>query len=138
MHNNNHNIVLMVENNLDHIELALDAFSETGLPFSIKVLQSENEALEYLIRTHTCRNPEKTPIPQAIMIDVQVSGWQGFHLLEKIHADNTLPHIPVIMLSSSVNPNDANISSKLGAEDIMLKPLHPIHIEKQFKKLGLA
>ena len=129
--------VLMVENNPDHIELALDAFSESGLPFSIKVLRTGNEALDYLFRKNVFRDPDESPRPQAILIDVKVSGWQGFNLLERIQADDNLQHIPVIMLSSSENQHDAQLSTKLGAEDLMLKPLKPVYIESRFKKLGL-
>lgn len=129
--------VLMVENNPDHIELTLDAFSESGLPFSIKVLHTGNEALDYLFRKNEFTDPDESPRPQAILIDVRVSGWQGFDLLEQIHADGNLKQIPVIMLSSSENLHDTQLCIKLGAEDLMLKPLKPVYIENMFKKLGL-
>jgi CheY-like chemotaxis protein len=129
--------VLMIENNPDHIELALDAFDESGLPFSIKVLRTENEALDYLFRKNAYRDPDESPRPRAIMIDVKTSGWQGFHILEKIQADIALHHIPVIMLSACENLHDVQLSTDLGAEDFMLKPLEPVYIEKQFKRLGL-
>ena len=137
MDNSNQKIVLMVENNLDHIELAMDAFLESGLSFSLKVLRTGNEALDYLFPKNGCVNSNKAPKPQAIMIDVQTAGWQGFDLLEEILAHNNFERVPIVMLSSSVNPYDKQLSKELGADDFMLKPLNPVHIEHQFKKLGL-
>lgn len=129
--------VLMVENNPDHIELALDAFSESGLPFFIKVLQSGDDALDYLLRKNSFKDPDEAPRPQAIMIDVKVSGWQGFDLFKRIQADDNLKRIPVIMLSSCEHLHDAQLSTKLGTGDIMLKPLKPVFIEDRFKQMGL-
>ncbi|MBN2444220.1 MAG: response regulator [Spirochaetales bacterium] len=134
---NKEKVVLMVENNLDHIELALDAFSQSNLKLSVKVLRTGNEAVDYLQRRDGIDDSGDNVRPDAIFFDVKTMGWQGFTWLERIQANNGEERIPIVMLSSSENSYDKQLSSKLGAADLMFKPLNPRRIKTQLRKLGL-
>jgi DNA-binding response OmpR family regulator len=132
-------IVLMVENNMDHIELAHDAFFESGMEFSLKVLQSGNEILDYLSEEERTGEPEKKVFskPYVILFDIKSLGWQKKAWLHQLQAQNKDPHIPLVLLSSWENPHDKQLTRDVGADDFMVKPLEPVHLEAQFKKLGL-
>jgi DNA-binding response OmpR family regulator len=130
-------VVLMVENNMDHIELAYDAFCESGMEFSLKVLQSGNDILDYL--SEEAREPEAKICskPYIILFDIKSLGWQKKAWLHQLQAQNKDPHIPLVLLSSWENPHDKQLSLDVGADDFMIKPLEPVHLEAQFRKLGL-
>ncbi len=62
------------------------------------------------------------------ILDVMLPGMDGFELVEKLAAQGTkLP--PILYLTAKVDVPDRVRGLRLGAEDYMLKPFHPVELQ---------
>jgi two-component system response regulator len=108
--------ILLVEDNPDHVLLALDALEE-GLrdDVSVHVVSDGGAALEYLYAPDTAS-------PALILLDIQLPVTDGFQVLSRIKSDDRLKVIPVVMLTSSSDARDVGRSYGLGSNSFVSKP----------------
>jgi two-component system, cell cycle response regulator len=57
-----------------------------------------------------------------VLLDISLPGLSGIDLCEKIRADGTLGHIPVIMVSGLASEEDRKNGLRAGADDFIEKP----------------
>lgn len=57
-----------------------------------------------------------------VLLDINIPGVSGMELLRRIRTDEKLAVLPVIMLTSSMNPADVYASYASGANAYTLKP----------------
>ncbi|MFD1733251.1 response regulator [Deinococcus malanensis] len=63
----------------------------------------------------------RRPLPDLIVLDINMPGMDGFDVLEAIKADPGLVHLPVVMLSASDNPADVTRAYSLRASAYVVK-----------------
>jgi CheY-like chemotaxis protein len=61
--------------------------------------------------------------PDLIFLDLNTPRMDGWQVLAEMHADKSLPSIPVIVLSSSSRQCDKDRAFALGAQEYINKPL---------------
>ena len=61
--------------------------------------------------------------PQLILLDLNLPKMKGMEVLRKIRADDRHNAMPVVVLSTSDDVHDINLSYKLGANSFFIKPL---------------
>ncbi|MCQ6278527.1 response regulator transcription factor [Bacillus sp. EB600] len=66
------------------------------------------------------------------VIDVMMPNVDGWELCEKIKA---FYEIPVLMLTARVDPDDTIKGFKLGTDDYVTKPFHPVELVMRVKSL---
>ena len=59
--------------------------------------------------------------PDIVLLDIILPGADGFDILQKLKADESLKNIPVIILSNLGQEEDIERGSKLGAVDFLIK-----------------
>jgi CheY-like chemotaxis protein len=57
-----------------------------------------------------------------VLLDINMPGTNGMDLLRRIRTDEKTAIVPVIMLTSSMNPSDVQTSYACGANAYALKP----------------
>ena len=62
---------------------------------------------------------------ELVLLDVMMPGLNGYEVLGRMHADNRLRHIPVIMISAIDEIDSVIRCIELGAEDYLAKPFNP-------------
>ena len=60
-----------------------------------------------------------------ILLDIAMPEMDGFELLERLKADESVKHVPVIMVSASVGLESVIRCIEMGAEDYLPKPFNP-------------
>lgn len=65
-------------------------------------------------------------IPDIIMLDILLSGIDGFEILEHIKKDERLKNVPVILLSNLGQATDVERGLALGAESFLIKASHTL------------
>jgi len=61
-----------------------------------------------------------------VLLDIMMPEMDGFQVLERLKADDTLRHIPVIMLSALDDVESVVRCIEMGAEDYLHKPFDPV------------
>jgi CheY-like chemotaxis protein len=67
----------------------------------------------------------KTPTPDVIILDINMPGGTGLEALRKLKASAKTQHIPVIVLSGSIDQSLPRKVKELGAAEFFTKPIDP-------------
>ncbi len=109
----NQTTILIVEDNPDHVDL-IEAVFSTGLSYAqVEVAFSGDEARSYLLY----EDP-----PTLITLDLSLPDTNGLEILEWLGSDERFAEIPVIIFTSSSDPEHARRAYSLGARRYMQKP----------------
>jgi DNA-binding response OmpR family regulator len=111
---------LLVEDNIGDVELFTSAFDELNTGMNLKVAFHNGNIPDVLAETSE-NNPEG--LPKIIFLDVNLPGFSGLDILEKIRASHHMRFIPVVVLTSSGNPKDVSRAYNLGASGYIIKPM---------------
>jgi CheY-like chemotaxis protein len=112
--------ILLVEDNEGDIVLTLEAFEESKIVTNISVVKTGQEALDFLFQKGDFKDRKK---PDLILLDLNIPIFNGHEVLEKIKGDPNLKKIPVIMLTTSSNPNDVDMAFQRHCNSFVKKPL---------------
>jgi CheY-like chemotaxis protein len=86
------------------------------------VVSSGEEAVSYLNGTGKYQNRAEFPLPQLILLDLNMPGMSGLDLLRWIRQDPQLCKLRVIVLSGSDAIRDINEAYAAGANSFLVKP----------------
>ena len=103
--------ILIVEDNLSHIELLEDLFQPLG--YNTMGVTNGETALN-IIRN----NP-----PDLILMDIQLPGMDGYTITKKIKQDPQTKNIPVIAVTAYALKEDEKKALKAGCDEYMSKPI---------------
>ena len=65
------------------------------------------------------------PLPELILLDVELPDTNGFHVLEKVRQHAILKRIPVVMVTGRAAQSDVAKGVMLGANGYVTKPFRP-------------
>lgn len=115
--------ILLVEDNRMDVELTLDAFREAHFVNSIQVCSDGEEALNYLLGNGHFSDREQYPLPDLILLDLNLPKINGHEVLKEIKARPFLKRIPVVVLTSSKDEADRARSYDSGVNSYLVKPV---------------
>jgi CheY-like chemotaxis protein len=116
-------VVLLVEDRTDDVLLILRAFERAGISNPLQVVKSGEEALQYLQGSLRFADRSRYPLPQLILLDLKLTGMDGFEVLNWIRQESDIRSVPVLVLTSSDRIQDVNRAYNLGANSFLVKPL---------------
>ena len=120
--------ILLVEDDPNHAELILIALKEGHVPSQAHVARDGEEALEYLF-SHERRI-------KLILLDLKLDKLGGLEVLGRVRSDERTRYIPVVVLTSSQNQRDIEMSYRLGANSYVVKPLEFEKFAKTLAQVG--
>jgi CheY-like chemotaxis protein len=82
-----------------------------------------DEALDYLYHTGAYSDPQTSPHPSLILLDLNLPGTDGRELLQQVKQNEKLKNIPVIVFTTSANPRDIEICYRNSVASYILKPI---------------
>lgn len=115
--------VLLVEDNPDDEALTLSAFDKSRIPHAMFVVRDGAEALDYVFATGTHAGRDPADFPDLILLDLKLPKFSGLDVLERLRADPRTRLVPVVVLSSSDEPDDQVRSYGLGANSYVRKSI---------------
>lgn len=112
--------VLVVDDEKQNRELLTELLKD-----DCKIILAKNgtQALE---RAHELQ-------PDLMLLDVLMPEMDGHEVIQRLKADDTTRHIPVIFVSALDSPNDEERGLDLGAVDYITKPFHPSIVRKRVR-----
>lgn len=120
--------ILLVEDNPDDRELMKLAFAKGEIPHNLIVVSDGLEALDYLLGQDSfnadAQEYNLTAMPSLIMLDLNLPKVSGIEVLQRIRAHPKTKLIPVVIISSSNEPQDLIDSYINGCNSYIRKPIH--------------
>ncbi|MBE9044080.1 response regulator [Pleurocapsales cyanobacterium LEGE 10410] len=123
--------ILLVEDNPDDRELMTLAFVQQEFTYNLIIVSDGLEALDYLFgiipddedSDDPYGDRDLTSMPALIMLDLNLPRVNGIEILRQIRADPRTRLIPVVIISSSDEPQDLIDSYINGCNSYVRKPI---------------
>ncbi len=112
--------ILLVEDNPGDVRLTKEALKDAKVLNEIYVAKDGVEAMDFLNKKEKFA---KAPIPDMILLDLNLPRKDGREVLAEIKKDPKLKHIPVIVLTTSKADEDIIKSYNLHANAYITKPV---------------
>ena len=119
----NYDVILLAEDNEDHVLLTRRAFKLAGLINPLVVVQDGDEAIAYLKGEGKFSNRTEYPLPTLMLLDLKMPRKNGFEFLEWLRTQPTLSALRVGVLTTSDQIHDVNRAYQLGANSFLTKPV---------------
>ncbi len=116
-------IFLLVDDNKDDVLLIRRAFEKAKVLNPLHVVNSGEEAIEYLSGNAKYANRAEYPLPTLVLLDIKMPRVDGFDVLRWIRLQPELSTLRVVILTSSDEMRDVNTAYKLGANSFLIKPV---------------
>lgn len=111
--------LLLVEDNLMDVDLALRAFKKRKLTNRIDVARDGEEALAWIARWES----GEQPAPAVILLDLKLPRVDGLEVLRQLKAHPEFRRIPVVVLTTSAESADVRAAYALGVNSYIVKPV---------------
>jgi two-component system, chemotaxis family, response regulator Rcp1 len=95
--------ILLVEDNRGDIRLIEEAFKSTGARCQVEAVRDGVEAMAYLRQQGDFLDRS---LPDLVLLDLNLPRKDGREVLAEIKADPGLKHLPVVVLTTSLNEED--------------------------------
>ena len=117
------NIIMCVEDSPEDLETIQRAFKKVGMVNPMIHFEDGDEALDYLFRRDKYSDAGNNPLPNMILLDLNLPGTDGFEILAEIKQDEKIKKIPVVVLTTSSDERDIEKCFQAGANSYIVKPV---------------
>jgi CheY-like chemotaxis protein len=132
--------ILMADDDEDDRLLARDALREARLHNDLRTVVDGVELLEYLRREGDYADPESSPWPGLVLLDLNMPRMDGREALREIKGDPKLRSLPVVVLTTSKAEEDIVRTYDTGVNSFITKPvtfLGLVDVMKAFSRYWL-
>jgi CheY-like chemotaxis protein len=112
--------VLVVEDDADDRELLMRQLRKSGMDSHVRFISNGQEALEFLTGSGRTKSIEELI---AVFLDLKLPGLSGLELLRRVRVQEELRKLPVIVMTSSNDPNDLEECRRLKVTNYVSKPV---------------
>lgn len=116
-------MVLLVEDNDDHAELVIRQMADHRIANKVVRLADGQEALDYLFRKGKFEDPESSPRPHVIFLDLRLPKVDGLDVLKVLKDSDDLRDIPVVVLTTSEGERDVAKAYLNHTNSYVVKPV---------------
>lgn len=116
-------LILLVEDDPAHAEIVRRNLEDFRVANRIVHVSDGQEALDYLFHQGSHANPEASPRPGLVLLDLRLPKVDGLEVLRIVKADPGLNRIPVVILTTSEAESDMAKAYESQANSYLVKPL---------------
>jgi CheY-like chemotaxis protein len=116
-------VILMADDDEDDIVLARDAFERGKIINDFRVVEDGQELLDYLKHRGAYSDPASAPLPDIILLDLNMPKIDGREALKEIKADPRFRHIQIVIFTTSESRKDVLDTYCNGASSYITKPV---------------
>ncbi len=116
-------LILVVEDNPDHLELTVLTLKEHGVTADIVVACDGASALDFLFGRGEYSGRDTRKQPNLVLLDMRLPKLSGLDVLASVRDNPLTAMVPVVMLTSSSETSDIAASYRLGANGFVRKPV---------------
>ena len=127
--------ILLVEDNPDDADLSVAVLKHHFGEVEVATAADGVEAMEYLMASGA-QAGSRDSLPNFVLLDLKLPRMDGHDVLRAIRADPRLMHLPVVILTSSIEDHDIRNSYALGANSYVRKPVDFDDFSRLAERLG--
>ena len=127
--------ILIVEDSDEDYYATERALKKTGISNHLYRCHDGEEAVHFLKRTGPYEASQSSPTPNIILLDLNLPKKDGKEVLAIIKNDNDLKHIPVVVLTTSIDDRDIRACYQAGANSYIQKPVDSDRFFEAIKRL---
>jgi len=117
-------LIMLVEDNADHAELVIRTLESHHIPNKILHISDGETALDYLLRRNEFSDPQTSPRPHIILLDLRLPRVDGLEVLRMIKKEGVeLRNIPVVVLTTSEAERDVLRAYEYYVNSYLVKPV---------------
>ncbi|HET6228224.1 MAG TPA: response regulator [Bacteroidia bacterium] len=113
--------IIVADDDTDDQFMLKEAFSSLNFDKEISTVENGEELLDYLHKRGKYSNAS-LPVPKLILLDLNMPKIDGRQCLKLIKEHTQFCKIPIIIFSTSNNPEDIAQCYELGANSYIIKP----------------
>jgi two-component system response regulator len=129
--------IVLVEDNDDDAELTALAFAEAKVANPVMRFTDGVEALDYLLCRGTWAGRDAAEVPAVILLDIKLPRLGGLEVLAALRADERTRHLPVVVLTSSVDEGDRLAAYDRHVNSYVRKPVDYDQFVTASRQLGV-
>lgn len=132
--------LLMADDDADDRMLTKEAMQEALVINDLRFVEDGEELMDYLHQQGQYADPDSSPRPGLILLDLNMPKKDGREALKEIKADPELRRIPIVVLTTSKAEEDVWRTYEMGASSYITKPVTfegLIEVMKTLKKYWL-
>ena len=115
--------ILLADDSDDDRMMTREALQESFVLNRMAEVEDGEELMDYLHRRGEYADPQSSPRPGLILLDLNMPRKSGQEALQEIKADPSLRRIPVVILTTSQDEHDILRSYDLGVNSFITKPV---------------
>lgn len=113
--------MLYAEDEDSDVLLLQMGFQLAGVRCRIMNVNDGQKAIQYLDGLPPFDNRSQYPLPQLVLLDLNLPRENGFEVLAWIRRHQGVASLPVVVYTSSILAEDCEKATSLGADDYILK-----------------
>ncbi|ACY49287.1 response regulator [Rhodothermus marinus] len=129
-------VILLADDDPDDRLLTIRALKRSRLRNEIYTVEDGEELMDYLHRRGPYADPQRSPRPGLILLDLNMPRKDGREALQEIKSDPVLRRIPVVVLTTSNAEADILRSYDLGVNAFITKPVTFEELARALQVLG--
>lgn len=126
--------LLLAEDDAGHALLVQECFKRAGVHNPFRRFKDGQGAWDFLSGPDAAVETGKSYL---LLLDIRMPRMDGLELLRRVKADPRLKSMPVIMLTTTDDPREVNLSYELGCNNYLVKPVEFDRFAEVIKRLGL-
>jgi two-component system, response regulator len=128
-------VILVVEDNQDEAALTLRAIQKNHITNPVVLADNGFQALDYLFGTGDYAE-HHPPLPQLILMDLDMPRMHGLEVLRRIRLHDRTKHLPVVIMTASIDEDVRQRSYELFANHYIAKPVNFADFLETIRQLG--
>ena len=128
--------ILMADDDPDDREMTREAFAESFLNNDLRFVEDGVELMDYLCRRGKYADPDSSPFPGLLLLDLNMPRMDGREALQQIKKDPHLKSLRVVILTTSKAEEDIHRSYDLSATSYISKPVTLAALIEVIKTMG--
>jgi len=129
-------MILIVEDDAGHALLIEKNLRRAGIANHIVKLDTGQKAVDFLLKQGEY-SADTNPVPLLILLDLNLPELDGYQVLKVIKHDDRTRHVPVVILTTTDNPQEISRCYELGCNVYMTKPVEYDAFADSVRRLGL-
>ncbi|MBD2445586.1 response regulator [Nostoc sp. FACHB-152] len=122
--------LLVVEDSNEDFKMLQRLMRRMAVQNPIYRCTNGDEVLDFLYQEESSQNPNGTPKPSVILLDLNLPGIDGRDILERLKQDICFKKIPIVVFTTSSNPKDIEFCYQKGANGYLVKPMDAQELQK--------